>query len=101
MVFEIKAEEREVGEVKYNQLKERKLDQLALKINYNLGMDTSLLATTFMNEFNVLHQLQRAAKFHKNVIRYYHYFEAPPSDPFFDHFPPDTRKLMVFLIHFI
>src|SRR3990167_9509426 len=67
------------------------IPSVALKILFNLGIDTSKVPTSFANEFAILKQLP----FHPNIIPIWKEFLDRPTHPFIDLFPPDLKPYVV------
>ena len=67
--------------------------KFAVKILFNLGIETKLVATHFMNEYAINDELQNHRnKYHRNIIAIYESFVDKPSDAFFAHFPKDLKR---------
>ena len=67
------------------------IPSVALKILFNLGIDTSQVPTSFANEFAILKQLP----FYPNIIPIWQEFLDRPTQPFIDLFPPDLKPFVV------
>ena len=67
------------------------IPSVALKILFNLGIDTTKVPTSFANEFAILKELP----FHPNIIPIWKEFLDRPTQPFFDLFPPDLKPYAV------
>src|SRR3990167_9979953 len=67
------------------------ISSVALKILFNLGIDTSKVPTSFANEFAILKELP----FHPNIIPIWKEFLDRPTQPFIDLFPPDLKPYVV------
>ena len=69
--------------------------KFAVKILFNLGVETKLVAPHFMNEYMINDELQNERnKYHRNIIAIYESFIDKPSDAFFDHFPDDLKRFV-------
>src|SRR3990167_6606125 len=67
------------------------ISSVALKILFNLGIDTSKVPASFANEFAILKELP----FHPNIIPIWKEFLDRPTQPFIDLFPPDLKPYVV------
>ena len=67
------------------------IPSVALKILFNLGINTSRLQVSFSNEYEIL----RSLPFHINIVPIWSDFQDRPTQQFIDQFPPDLKDLVV------
>lgn len=66
------------------------VESIAVKILFNMGINTSKVKNSFANEYEILKLLP----FHVNIIPILNEFLDRPPPEFLEHFPPDLKQLV-------